>query len=275
MLRHESVWLPYEMVHVNFTVTQFTGGGCFLASSNGLASGNHVLEAISHGICEVVERDATTLWEVAGAEDQYLTRIDLDTVEDPSCREVLEKYERAEVAVAVWETTSDIGIPSFVCAIMERTDNPWRLLYATEGAGSHPFREIALLRALTEAAQSRLTIISGSRDDTHRDEYKSVRDPTALKRQRARMEVKGAMKSFQDGPTWEAETFNEDLDWQLGRLRQAGLDRVVIVDLSKTAISLPVVRVVVPGLELGEFAFGQPVPYVYGSRARRTKADRS
>jgi ribosomal protein S12 methylthiotransferase accessory factor YcaO len=44
-------------------------------------------------------------------------------VEDPSCREVLDKYERAEVTVAVWETTSDVGIPSFECTIMERTDN--------------------------------------------------------------------------------------------------------------------------------------------------------
>src|SRR3546814_6638140 len=36
--------------------------GCFAASTNGLASGNHRLEAISHALCEVVERDATALW---------------------------------------------------------------------------------------------------------------------------------------------------------------------------------------------------------------------
>jgi YcaO-like protein with predicted kinase domain len=275
LLRHDSVWLPYEMVHLNFTLTRPTGSGCFLASSNGLASGNHVLEAISHGICEVVERDATTLWSLAGAEDQYFTRIDPNTVEDPSCREVLEKYEHAEIAVAIWEMTSDVGIPSFACRIIERTDNPWRLLYAAEGTGSHPLREIALLRALTEAAQSRLTMISGSRDDTDRAEYISVRDPGTLNRQRARMEVKGAMKNFQDGPTWDAETFNEDLNWQLARLQEVGIDQVVVVNLSKTGISLPVVRVVIPGLENMETAHDLRKPYVYGSRARTIKAGRS
>jgi ribosomal protein S12 methylthiotransferase accessory factor len=188
---------------------------------------------------------------------------------------VLEKYEHAEVAVAIWEMTSDVGIPSFACRIIERTDNPWRLLYAAEGTGCHPLREIALLRALTEAAQSRLTMISGSRDDTDRAEYTSVRDPGRLNRQRARMDVKGAMKNFQDGPTWDAETFNEDLNWQLGRLQEVGIDQVVIVDLSKTAISLPVVRVVIPGLENLETAHDLRKPYVYGSRARTIKAGRS
>ena len=33
------------------------------------------------------------------------------------------------------------------------------------GAGCHPSRDIALLRALTEAAQARTTFIAGSRDD--------------------------------------------------------------------------------------------------------------
>ena len=55
------VWVPYEMVHTNFSLPMPAGTGCFIMSSNGTASGNHILEAISHGICEVVEQNATTL----------------------------------------------------------------------------------------------------------------------------------------------------------------------------------------------------------------------
>jgi YcaO cyclodehydratase, ATP-ad Mg2+-binding len=33
-----------------------TRSGCFIASSNGLASGNYFPEALSHAICETVER---------------------------------------------------------------------------------------------------------------------------------------------------------------------------------------------------------------------------
>ena len=54
-------WIPYEMVHTAYTLPGPTGTGCFIATSNGLASGNHLLEAISHAICETVERDAATL----------------------------------------------------------------------------------------------------------------------------------------------------------------------------------------------------------------------
>ena len=54
----QSLWLPYEMVHTNYTYPRPSGSGCFPASSNGLASGNNIVEATVHGICEVIERDA-------------------------------------------------------------------------------------------------------------------------------------------------------------------------------------------------------------------------
>src|SRR6266849_2793011 len=62
LLNDESVFVPYETVHTDYTWPLPTGSGCFACSSNGLASGNHISEAISHGICEVVERDSSTLW---------------------------------------------------------------------------------------------------------------------------------------------------------------------------------------------------------------------
>jgi len=52
----QRVWVPYEVVHSNYTHPLPTGSGCFAATTNGLASGNHLLEAICHAICEVVER---------------------------------------------------------------------------------------------------------------------------------------------------------------------------------------------------------------------------
>ena len=63
-----SVWVPFEMVHLNYTAPMPSGTGCFLASSNGLSSGNTLDEAISHGISELVERDAATLWHRLDAE---------------------------------------------------------------------------------------------------------------------------------------------------------------------------------------------------------------
>src|SRR4051812_49128356 len=57
LLSEDNILVPYEMVHTNFTTPFPDGHGSFIASSNGLASGNDAMEAVSHGICEVVERD--------------------------------------------------------------------------------------------------------------------------------------------------------------------------------------------------------------------------
>ena len=264
LLQDERVWVPYELVHLNYTLPLPPGTGCFVASSNGLASGNHLLEAISHGISEVVERDATTLWDLRGEAAKDNTRVDLDSIDDPDCRAVLEKYRQAGVAVAVWETTSNLGIPSFVCLIAERTTNPLHPRPSTQGYGCHPARTIALLRALTEAAQCRLTYISGSRDDLGRSSYEHHLSLTTQQTDLARMAIRGPMRSFRAIPNFQSATFNEDVAWELTRLRSAGIARVIVVDLTKPELGVPVVRVVIPGLEPKASVTG----YIPGRRAR-------
>src|SRR5258708_2507007 len=53
LLQREECWLPAEIVHTDCTIPPRPGTGYFLAGSNGLASGNHLLEAISSAICEL------------------------------------------------------------------------------------------------------------------------------------------------------------------------------------------------------------------------------
>lgn len=265
LLQDERVWLPYEVVYTNYTVPPPPGSWCFAASSNGLASGNHLLEAISHGLCETVERDSTTLWNLGGAATQRATRLDLSTVDDPGCREVLDKYERAGICVAVWETTTDVGIPSFACRIADRSEDPFHLLYSAGGMGCHVTPEIALLRALTEAAQTRLTLIAGARDDCFRENYLQSRSLDRLREERAQIACEdGARRDFRQIRGHDGETFNEDVAWQLECLRAAGTQHVVVVDLTKAEFGLPVARVVIPGLE----GYDQVEGYAPGPRAR-------
>ena len=241
-------WVPFELVHTNYTHPALDGEGCFLCSSNGLASGNHLLEAISHAICEVVERDASALWDLDGAQGCAERRIDLDTIDDPACSAVLALYDRAGVDVAVWDITSDVGIPAFLAQIVDRVEDPARALYACAGMGCHPTRRIALLRALTEAAQGRLTAIAGSRDDLPRAEYERTRSVDAVQEYRLQTQGDGT-RDFRSVPNHETETFDEDVAWELERLRAAGIREVVALDLSRSEFGIPVVRVVIPGLE--------------------------
>jgi YcaO-like protein with predicted kinase domain len=264
LLQDEPVWVPYEMVHTDYTLPPPTGSGCFVASSNGLASGNHPLEALSHAICEVVERDATSIWTRRPTEFQHRSRLDLASVDSADCRDVLDRYERAGIAVAVWEMTGDIAIPSFMCMIAEP---PGRRLFpipSCRGMGCHPSREIALLRALTEAAQSRLTIISGARDDLSRRWYELETTPDVVQQDWSRVQVRGPLRRFQEAPNFEGETLDDDVAWELERLRTAGIERVVSIDLTLPEFNLPVVRVVIPGLEASALHPG----YFPGPRVR-------
>jgi len=249
LLTDEPVWLPFELVHANYTVASQLGPRCFAASSNGLASGNHLLEAVSHGICEVVERDSTASWGVLDDEPRRQTRLDLDSVNDADCLSVLEKFTRAGISLAVWETTSEICMPAFMCTINDANADPTRRLYGGSGMGCHPTRQIALLRALTEAAQSRLTLISGSRDDIAQADYDRVRAADAHARIQALIGEERGMRRFVDVPSLERESFAEDVAWELDRLRGVGIEHVILVNLTRDEFQIPVVRVVIPGLE--------------------------
>ena len=249
LLSEETVLVPYEMVHTNFTTPFPDGHGCFMASSNGLASGNDAMEAISHGICEVVERDAMTLWRLRREQQRDETLLDMASVDDALCRETVRKFESADLSVTVWDATSDIGIAAFACCVLPAEDSVVWHRSVDWGYGCHPDRRVALLRALTEAAQTRLTLISGLRDDFGRESYEQLLDPDVTKSIRKRTEQSVPTRRFQDVPHWDGETLEDDVEWELDRLRRVGVTRVVAVDLTKPEFGLAVFRVVVPGLE--------------------------
>jgi len=172
-LRGEPVWVPFQMVHTNYSGTGplRIEATSFAMSTNGLASGNHRLEAASHAICELIERDACYRFALLPEEAKHALRLDLASVDDRDCREILGHFDRAGVAVAVWDACGPLPLPVFQCSIADREIHPAGAQAGAAGFGCHPAREIALLRALTEAAQSRLTAISGARDDIQRHSY--------------------------------------------------------------------------------------------------------
>ncbi len=267
LISDRSVWVPYELVHSNYTLPLPTGAGCFPASTNGLASGNHILEAICHGLAEVVERDSTTVWNHLDKEARDRTRIALDTVDDPDCCAMLERLYRADLTVAAWETTTDLGIPSFLCIVHEDSGEAHLGL----GAGCHPVRSISLMCALTEAVQVRVTYITGARDDLPPDQFTDWGREKKSREARALVARSATGRSFSDGPESDNETFEQDLAWMLACLRSKGIEEVVVVDLTRPDFGLPVARVVVPGLEAPD----DDDDYVPGTRALDAREGRS
>ena len=240
------LWLPFEPVHANFTLPLPQGSGCFVASTNGLSSGNQILESLCHGLCETIERDATALWHGQPPEARGRTRLDLATVDDAACCEALERLEAAGFEVAAWEATSDIGIPSFQALILDRRQSQ---SHPGVGAGCHPSRGIALLRALLEAAQVRMTYIAGSRDDLMAEEFTKAALAEKVGKAERLLARDPARRAFGEAPSPEHDSFAEDLSEILTRLRSVGIRQAVAIDLSPPEGEYAVTRVVVPGLE--------------------------
>ena len=263
LMSDSAVLVPSELIHTDYTLPRGPNAACFVASTNGLASGNHALEAIVHGICEVIERDAHTLWELGDTDSKAATQVDLSTVTDPACREVIDRLRAADMEVGVWDMTGDVGVATFHCLI---TDARVEHGHSGGGAGTHPCRDIALMRALTEAVQVRTNYITGARDDLQEDEY--TLDGIARKTTYAQrlMAARGHPNvRFSDIPSHIFDTLEEDLNHCLARLSSAGITEVATIDLTKPAMSIPVHRVIIPGLEGPH----DHADYTPGLRARR------
>jgi YcaO-like protein with predicted kinase domain len=269
LISSAAVWVPYECVHTDYRLPLPPGSGCFAMSSNGLASGNHPLEAVAHAICEVIERDATALWHAGGTEGRRTRRLRLDSVTDPLCRRLLDDYARADVLAAVWNTTTDIGVPCFACEIVDGEAHTARAVGPSAGMGCHTSPAVALARALTEAAQSRLTRIASSRDDVPRIDYEVFRSPDVLSAVRAEYLDTPATVEYESITGFESNTFEEDVRWLIGALTAVGIEEIVAVDLTHAHLRIPVVRVIVPGLEPPHEAPG----YMPGARARASRAN--
>ena len=239
------VFLPFEIVHADYTAATPANSGIFAANTNGLASGNDFFEAVAHALYELVERDAIALWSLSNAMARAARVLDLGSVGSPICRDLLRQFDDAAIDVAVWDITTDIGLPAFHCLIADRDAS------ATDpeiGSGCHPSREVALMRALSEAVQSRATWIAGSRDDFEPRDYLASARAGRLATSRDWLNAPPRV-DFGAVPDWINHCVRDDIAQAVTALRRVGLAQVLAVDLTHPDIGVPVARVVVPGLE--------------------------
>jgi ribosomal protein S12 methylthiotransferase accessory factor len=260
-----AILVPHELVHADFTHPVPPGHGCFFSSTNGLASGGHLLEAICYGICELIERDALSIWYQRGAGARAGSRIEPATIAGDAARAMWEAFERAGLEVGLWDVTGDTGVAAFHCLIAERSAGQGHI---GVGSGAHPDSSQALARALGEAAQTRLNYITGARDDLSFAEFLPKGRQAKARGAAALLGLGPPVRDFTAVPSRRAATFRDDLDWLLERLAAVSVGEVAVVDLSRSASEFSVVRVVIPGLE----APHDDDSYMPGPRAMAARA---
>ncbi|GAA2650840.1 YcaO-like family protein [Streptomyces spororaveus] len=156
-----TVLLPVDLVRRRAQRPAWTPD-VWRATSTGLACGNTRDEALLHALFEVVERDV--LYRDGQVGGRQRTLIAPGTVEDPHGREVIGRLAAAGMSLEISLVDGPYGLP--VClAYLWSEDYP--VVFA--GGGCHGSPAIAFTRAVTEAAQSRLAAIAGTRDDLPSD----------------------------------------------------------------------------------------------------------
>ena len=238
LISGEPILVPAQAVTLD---TTFTRAPVFDVSSNGLASGNVLVEAIVHGLCEVIERDAEAAWRRDGDD----RRLVLDSLPEHG---VIDRIVASGARVIIWDLASRVGLCTIGCAIMEDPREPsWRALGVYQGFGAHLDPAIAIARALTEAAQTRVTYLAGGRDDFFPHDYARATDRDVLAQMWAGL-PDGEPVMFDELPSFPARSLGDELDVLLGLVRDAGFAEVIAVELTHPKLGVPVAKVIVPGL---------------------------
>jgi ribosomal protein S12 methylthiotransferase accessory factor len=260
----EPIWVPFGAVHLNAVEPMEGGRNPFQVGSNGLASGNTMTEAIVHSVCELIERDATTLWFVDPREgSDKRTQVDLSTIQSSALRDVLDRIEAAGLHVGLFDTTTETEIPSFNAVLFD--DPGPRAMGYFWGFGCHLDPVVAASRALTEAAQCRLAEITGAREDIAPEDFLQNRDDEELEEMKEWLSSPAATRDFHQTATVATDTVLGDLDVLRSALCRAEIRDAAVVDLSREELGVPVVKVLIPELE--QHFMGSD--HTLGARGRR------
>jgi ribosomal protein S12 methylthiotransferase accessory factor len=194
---------------------------------------------------EVVERDALSLAEVTRNPGQAI----VVSEDDGLVYEMYGKFGKAGVDVKLWYLPTDTGIPTVLAAADDRELLDAALLVI--GVGTHLDARIAVLRALTEVAQSRATQIHGGREDTDRERVTRTIGYERMKRLNRHwyMETDDTV-AVKDLPDLSTDSHKGDIERSLEQIKAKKIaERVIVSDLTRK-IGVPVVRITVPGLEM-------------------------
>ena len=218
----------------------------FKSNTNGLASGNILEEAILHGMLEVIERDAWSIFELT---HKNYAQIEIGSIESELILDIIDKFESEGIKIKLMDFTADIKIPTIAASADDTITKDAGLL--TLGMGTHLDPEVAILRALTEVAQSRATQINGAREDTVRADFAREAGYERMKRiNKYYFKDEEEKISLSDIENKSTSSITKDIEIVKNELIANDIEKILYADLTRPEINVSVVRVVIPEMEV-------------------------
>jgi YcaO-like protein with predicted kinase domain len=250
-----TVWVPAQGVHCPPTGAVALGPVSVAWTSNGSGAHPDERRALLHALLEATERDQLERALPGGWTQEAVRRRMLGPAGlgrgAPRTAALAQALRERGFGVYLFDVTPTVrapgrvGLPIGAAVLVDEEEGPVPL---TAGYACALGRDEALLRALLEAAQSRLTDIHGAREDV------SPMDRSAARAFVAACVSARPKRHAEDMPDFsrDAASPGRGLRRALDQLRRAGFTQVAAVTLEAPVPGLHVRRVVVPGMRISE-----------------------
>jgi ribosomal protein S12 methylthiotransferase accessory factor len=215
---------------------------------NGPCAGNCVEEAMSQGICELMERHVSS---IISREERSVPAIDLGTVTDVLTCELIEKYKKAGIKIFASDFSLNTGIPSVGVLAYDPTTFPDKSEIVWT-AGTTPDPQKSLSRALTEVAQLAGDFNSGSNYvASGLPKFRDLKDAAFIMNP-------GQAVSISSLPNLADDNIRVEVESGIRAIKSMDMD-VLSVDVMHPQLQIPAFYTIIPGAHFRERAVGTSV----------------
>jgi len=235
LTRNQEILIPFNWF---YTINEF----------NGPSAGNCVEEALSQGICEIVERHVSS---IISQNHLKVPAIRPDSVTDSMVREMIGKYRKTGINIFISDFSLDMGIPSVGVLAYDPSTFPDRSEIVWT-AGTTPDPEKALSRALTEVAQ-----LAGDFDTA--SSYVASGLPKLTRIEDAEFIINpGERIDIHTLPKISNDNIKIEVENCISALAKQGLE-VIVVDTKHPLLDIPAFYTIIPGAHFRERSLGTSV----------------
>jgi ribosomal protein S12 methylthiotransferase accessory factor len=215
---------------------------------NGPSAGNCTEEALSQGICEIVERHVSSL---ISRNRLKVPAIQASSATDPMVSDMLQKYHKAGVRVYLSDFSLDLGIPSVGVLAYDPSTFPKRSEIVWT-AGTTPDPEKSLSRALTEVAQLAGDFDTGSKYvASGLPKFTQIEDAGFIINPDKKIDIKAL-------PDLSNDNIKVEVQNCIAALARKNMD-VIVVNTRHPLLDIPAFYTVIPGAHFRERSHGTSV----------------
>jgi ribosomal protein S12 methylthiotransferase accessory factor len=235
LTRDQEMLIPFNWF---YTINEF----------NGPSAGNCAEEALSQGICEIVERHVSSL---ISRNRMKVPAIRASSTTDPMSREMLQKYKKAGIRIYISDFSLDMGIPSIGVLAYDPSTFPIRSEIVWT-AGTTPDPEKALSRALTEVAQLSGDFDTGSKYvASGLPKFTRIEDADFIINPTKKIDIKAL-------PDLSNENIKAEVQNCIAALAKKNME-VIVVNTRHPLLEVPAFYTIVPGAHFRERSLGTSV----------------